>query len=289
MHTRPPFCAVVIAVLVLVGPESVAQTLGKLRDAVRKPNSQESSRKKKRSVDEDSPSLSFGVLFGSSDDDDGGGLDQLAGKMFFAAASSPFVVPRAMLGDEGDDAYYPKHPYANASCGIVFDDEAPGAHDSLLVFQSAYGTNFAELDHAHGRIFGDTTNRLGIDSEFFYRREDLPVGDDDLWHGDFNFTYRFAQNELWQFRAGLGVNWLSDRFGAEAGFNTTYGVEWFPRDPIIVSGLIDWGRLGSSSLFHFRSTIGATHNGWGVFTGFDYLKIGDAEIPAWINGIEYRF
>lgn len=289
---------IIFAIVSLAATQShsvCAQTLNELRSAVRKPASDAPPKKKhsrKRSDDCDSPSIGAGITYsfsGNDDDDDDDSSESLTGQLFLAAASTPFVVPRAMLGDDGKSGFYPDHPYDNDSCGIVFEEAAPGAHDSLLVFQSSYGTNFGDLDHGHGRLFGDTGSRLGLDTEVFYRREQLATGDDEIWHGDFNVTYRFAQNESWQFRAGLGVNWLSDRFDTDAGFNTTYGFEWFPQDPVVVSTLIDWGRLGESSVFHLRSTIGATHNGWGVFTGFDYLKIGKADIPAWINGVEFRF
>ena len=91
------------------------------------------------------------------------------------------------------------------------------------------------------------------------------------------------------FGLAVGVNWLADEFGSDAGFNTTYGVEWFPRDPWVLASTMDWGRIGDSSVLHFRNTVGFTHNGWGVFTGHDYQSVGGVKINAWVNGIEYRF
>ena len=267
MQSRCFLCGVFIAGLTLLTSVAVGQTLDEARKAVRKPKPSKSSSTRRRAVDPDQPSITagFGIagskkkhhpfasLSVGSDDDEP--LDNLAGRIFLAAASSPFVVPRAMLGDDGKKGFYPDYPYHNASCGIVFKEESPGVHNSLIVLQTMYGTDFDQLDHANGRLFADMDVRLGIDTEFFYRREDLPAGNDELWHGDFNMTWRFAQNEHWQLRAGLGVNWLADRFDTNAGLNTTYGFEWFPRDPIVVSSLIDWGRVGSSSVFHFRSTV----------------------------------
>lgn len=264
-----------------------AQTLNGIRNEVREPARPSANvaplatAKKKRPKRKSARHADF--------DDDDNPVGDLVGNMFLAAASAPFVVPRAALHDEGGPGYYPDYPYDANAQGLVFDEAPPGVHSSLIVLQADYGTDLDSLSHAHGRLFGDMALRLGFDTEFYYRNEDLTAGNDDLWNGDFNLTWRFAQNEFWQFRAGLGVNWLHDQFGSDAGFNSTYSVEWFPTDPMVLASQLDWGRVGDSSLLHFRSTVGVTHNGWGLFTGYDYLKIGRSKIHAWVNGLEYRF
>ena len=272
----------------LSATQAVGQTLSGMRSEAREPRRASAPaprRTKNRSRSSYDPYC----------DDDDNGLDDLAGQLvgyaFLAAASTPFVVPRAALDDDGDPAWYPDYPYDAQHAGMVFDENLPGVHNSLIVLQADYGADFDDLNHAHGRLFGDISQRIGFDSEFYYRHENVATanGNDELWNGDVNFTYRFAQNEFWQFRAGLGVNWLHDRIGTEAGFNTTYGVEYFPQDPWVLGSVIDWGRIGSTSLFHYRGTVGWTHNGWGVFTGYDYLGLGGEKIHAWINGVEYRF
>jgi hypothetical protein len=101
--------------------------------------------------------------------------------------------------------------------------------------------------------------------------------------------YRFAQNENWQFRAGLGMNWLADRYGSDQGFNSTYTIDWFPEDPWMYSGSLDLGTLGDATLVHLRNTIGVTREGWGIFTGHDYFRIGHVSTSTWINGIEFRY
>ena len=213
----------------------------------------------------------------------------MAGQVFLAGASLPFLGPRRALDDTGEPGYFPRYPYRKHDGSLLLDSSRRGAHSSLVVVQGDYGLNFDSLTQFHGRVFGDIKGRFGFDGEFFYRREELRPGSDRLWHGDMNLTYRFAQSEHLQFRAGLGVNWLTDDFDTNAGFNTPYGVEWFPAEPWSVTGSLDWGRIGSTSLLHLRNTIGVTKRGWGVFTGYDYLSIGDDRIHSWINGIEYRF
>ncbi|MCA9064960.1 MAG: hypothetical protein KDA96_17940 [Planctomycetaceae bacterium] len=203
--------------------------------------------------------------------------------------SSPFIVPRYLLEDEGTTALFPDYPYDGQLTAMTFDLNAPGIQDRTWIFQADTGTNFDGLLKTHGRLIADTNSRFGIDSEFYHWYERFNGGSDPLWTGDVNLVYRFAQSETWQFRAGLGMNWLADHLGAEAGINATYSAEWFPRDPWFYSGSIDWGRLGDSSLFHVRNTVGVTHNGWGVFTGHDYFHMSNLDTHAWINGLEFRY
>lgn len=224
----------------------------------------------------------------SACDDDAG--ETVFGKLFFAGVTSPFWAPHQALSDDLSLAgCFPEHPYDEADGSLLPDKSPRGAHDSLIVLQGQYGDDFDRLIHANGRLLMEHSSRFGIDSEFFYRNEQLPNSHDELWTGDFNVTYRFAQSEHWQFRTGLGANWLTYRGDAESGINFTYGADWFPQDPWVFTGVIDWGRIGDAGLFHARTTAGVSHHGWGLFTGYDFFEIGDQEIHAWINGVELRF
>ena len=223
--------------------------------------------------------------------DDGDSLaDDLFGIGFLAAlvgVSSPFWAPPHLLGDDGEKGFYPDHPYDDAVGGLLHDKSPSGAHDTLVVLQGQYGDDFGGVSHANGRLIVESAWRLGIDTEFNYRHEDGSPSD-DLWTGDFNVTWRFAQSEPLQFRTGVGFNWLTDRQDEDYGFNFTYGADLFPGDPWVLSSTIDWGRLGDATLFHNRTTIGVTQNGWGLYTGYDYFNVGGAGLHAWINGIELR-
>lgn len=227
--------------------------------------------------------------------DDNNGIKDALGKLVLiagtAAVAAPFLVPRAVLGDEGQRAVYPDYPYDHdgRTAAVCYDESLQGAHHSLIVLQAAYGPDLVDVNHFQGRIFGDLDLRLGFDSETSYFTENTSTGTDEFWRGDVNLTWRFAQNEHWQFRAGLGVNWMHDSRGGEAGINGTYNIEWFPADPWVLSSSLDIGSLGSSGLLHTRNTIGLTRNGWGVFTGHDYFKLDSTSLHTWITGVEYRF
>jgi len=58
---------------------------------------------------------------------------------------------------------------------------------------------------------------------------------------------------------------------------------------MFVSATLDLGSLGDASRVHGRAVVGVTRNGRGVYTGYDGLRIGDAKIHSWVNGIEYRY
>lgn len=282
---------VLIAIIApgLFVPNIHAQSLARVRQKVQ--HSSGSSPSRNRVKSSGGRRSDYGGTADSVCDDDDNPFEELLGYAFLAAASAPFVVPRVALDDNGETGYFADYPYDHDGGvkNVAYEPNLAGLHRSTFVIQGSFGQDFNDLSNAQGRIFGDYRSRWGIDSEFYYRHENTRGGNDELWNGDFNLTYRFAQNENWQFRAGVGVNWLTDEFDSDAGINSTYSVEWFPGDPYVLTGLIDWGRIGDTSLFHFRTTAGITHNGWGTFTGYDVTRISDETIHAWINGIEYRF
>ncbi len=220
------------------------------------------------------------------------GLTELSNKVILAALSSPFTIPRAVVTDADWNAIeFPVFPYSEdrtSPLGDLFGDTEPS--DWQTVLRGQYGDDFDGLSHASGRLLLDNWTRFGIDTEFFYRHEDLPAsGSDQLWTGDANIVYTFAKGELGQFRTGIGVNWLAGAGQSDSGFNFTYGGELYPAEPFVITGDIDWGRIGDASLFHGRANIGITRNGWGLFTGYDYFSIGKTDLHSWINGFELRF
>ncbi len=238
-----------------------------------------------------------GSYFGSSDCEDDEG-DSLTGQLFGMGllgagfvATSPFWAPYSALNDEySRDAWFPKHPYRASDGAVVYDESIRGSHDWLTVLQGQHGTDFDDMMLWNGRAIIEHKSRWGIDTEFNYRQEELAGGGhDELWNGDFNITFRFAQSENWLFRAGAGVNWLHDRGETENGFNFTYGAEWFPVKPLVFTGTMDLGKISGDGLLHLRTTAGITTNGFGFYTGYDYFRISNNGISSWINGIELRF
>jgi hypothetical protein len=132
-------------------------------------------------------------------------------------------------------------------------------------------------------VLWDTASRWGIDSQFDYLREDRAgAANDQLWLGDANVVYRFAQSPQLQMRTGLGVNWMSDTEGTDLGFNFTYGGDLFIAKPWIVSAEIDWGWLGNAGLFRGRTTLGVHLHRWEFYTGYEYLDVGRTQRTAFL-------
>lgn len=283
-----------LAVLCAIVTPSWAGDLAKMRGDLHSDSGSKSSSESKSSSSKSSSRSndSYGSSFDNDDDSDSL-TSQLAGAgllMGLAGIASPFWLPHEMLGDNYyRNGYFPRHPYEHFDGALTHDHDIEGTHDTAVLLQGVIGSDLSDMLVLNGRALVEHRTRFGIDTEFNYRRENLATSHDSLYHGDFNVTYRFAQSEHWLLRAGLGVNWLTTQGDAEAGFNFTYGVDWFPVEPVVVSGVIDWGRVGGAGLFHGRTTVGFTQKGWGAFTGYDYFRISDSGSHTWINGIELRF
>ena len=152
------------------------------------------------------------------DDDD----DVSWGHFYLAAATSPFWLPRAMLGDDSfDAATFARYPYLHGIDGYMSTKHQRAADEYpwLLRLRAEYLSDLNNLSRLGGQVLFDTSTRFGIDSEFNYHTENLGSGmRDHLWTGDANIVFRFAQSRKVQMRTGVGLNWLSDTVGGESGF-----------------------------------------------------------------------
>ena len=228
------------------------------------------------------------------DDDDGGVSLWFTGYV----VTSPWWVPAAMLGDDYvEPSYFARHPYAPTEAGPNYygymmkglNQPTPG-YDWAGRVSGDFGTDFDSMATVTGKILLENTSRFGLDSQFDFRHQDLGGGmSDELWTGDFNIVYRFAQNDMVQMRSGVGFNFLSDTLGSDMGINFTYGGDIMLGDPWVLSTELDLGTLGEASVTHFRTTIGAVWHGVEVYTGYDYYEVGDADTSSMISGVRIWF
>ncbi|MCE9544747.1 MAG: hypothetical protein K8T25_04405 [Planctomycetia bacterium] len=269
-------------------------TLGQLRDEVRSPSSSSSSsssgNSSSSSCDDDDSFLGslVGSLFEGIFDEEG---DDGSGSVLWHMIIAPWEIPHDLAGDNFQiPAYLPKFPYEPHSNDPDVPSNSPftkcwGGH-----VRGEYADNFDNVSRIGGRIVLEHNSRFGIDSECNYWRENLGGGlHDQLWTGDVNLVFRFAQNEHLAMRSGLGMNWLSDPLRTDNGWNFTYGVDFFPRKPWVLSADIDWGRLGARSLFHGRATAGVTIRHAEVYVGYDYYDVGDISINGAVAGVGFWF
>ena len=253
----------------------------------------------------------------------------IAGVMTGAyVVSSPFWLPRVLMHDDNAiEAHFPRFPYDNTPGYLVSDAWLSGfTAEKVLAETLAEGTgsptgptespngslvtlsidsstrrwagqfradaadNFDHLTGIGGELILETTSRWGFDTKFQYLTERLPGGDDDhLTIGDCNLIYRFAQSPRAQMRMGLGANWLNDSTRTDLGFNFTYGGDWFPCRPWVLSTAIDWGTLGHAGLFRFRATAGVILNRFESYVGYEYLDIGTTQSKFLIGGVRVWF
>jgi hypothetical protein len=230
---------------------------------------------------------SFDPTFDQSNDDDSTYTWAVLA-MGGIAATTPFWVPFVLTGDRyAETGPFVAYPYKDGAIGNMLTASTPSTEGFPWCLQA--NTNYAENFSGTRRIDAgfqlEGANRLGIDSELNYWREAVtPEWTRNLWTGNANLLFRFAQCEWLQTRVGIGCNWLDDGGDNDYGFNFTYKADVFLRDPVIISGELDWGTLGDETLFHPRITLGTHWRRAELFIGCDYFDIGSTQATSMIVG-----
>ena len=206
--------------------------------------------------------------------------------------SLPFTVPQMIFEDNDTSGAFIKYPFARAHDGNMVINPFPGegAESSHLRLRLDYGDNFRDQQKISTHFLFESRNRLGVDASFDYLRESISLGDhDQLWMGDVNLIWRFAQSERAQMRVGLGMNWLRDPGGSQEGINFTYGGDFYFKESRVLSADLDWGRLGKVGLFRFRTTYGRQIGRAKLYLGHEYLSVGDFQHHYFITGMSFDF
>jgi hypothetical protein len=209
------------------------------------------------------------------------------------AASAPFLGPAKLIEDDyASPAFFPRYPYQMPLDGhLMIDPYVPRKPRTWAGrIQAEYGGDFEDLTALNGGVLLETSMRFGIDSwAHYYSQQVAPGRSDHLLLGDTNLLFRFAQSPKVEMRTGVGFNWLTDDIGSEFGFNFTYGGDWYPINPLIVSSELDWGQVGHASLFHARATVGVQYHRGELYVGYDYLDVGNAQLDSWVTGLRFWF
>lgn len=285
-------CMFIITSLLLAPRNASAQgALSQIREDVRTQSSQSKSSEEKsasRHKNRKRCNHSYGC-----DCEDDSLFGSLLGKALFYAVGSPFWAPPKMVKDDYSSAgYFSEYPYQDGIDGymmiVPWLPLEPSSYS--LQARTEYGDDFDSVSRIGSRILLDTTTRFGVDSEVNYWRESIGSGRyDDLWTGDANLVFRFAQSTRLQMRTGLGMNWIADDLGSDIGFNFTYQGDFFPRKPWVISAELDLGRIGEATLCHGRITTGVQWRRAEVFIGYDYYELGTTELNGLASGLRWRF
>lgn len=265
-------------ILLIVVPVD-AGDLGNINEAVKEESSgsddSHSGRQKKRRRHRDHDC-----------DDDSSFFADLLGPPILFTVSSPWWLPAAAVGDDySQTAAFSSYPYADDHSGyLLFDfEEAVQQEGAGFRLSTEYADDFSGLQRIGNRLQLDSQSRFGLDTEWNYWREEIATGYDEIWTGDANLVFRFAQSETAQFYTGLGMNWLGGS-ESDVGFNFTYGFDWFPAKPWVIRSVLDAGTLGSADLYHNKTTVGLCYQHVELYTGYDILHIGDTNLQGFVAG-----
>jgi hypothetical protein len=240
------------------------------------------------------PNSSYGSGFSTTGDPE---MDMALGTVAVfaagAAAITPFVGPMKLLDDKitKNGHFFPYPYYDPGGDGYIVQNARPGLTQPWSVrLDVEYMETFDRLDNMGGHLLLDTASRVGLEASLEHLEERLSGGGrDEMSVGDWNLVWRFAQGTWGEFHTGLGMNWLNDGGGANLGFNFTYGADLFPVKPWIISSSLDWGTLGRTELFRFRSTAGLEFHGVETYVGYEYTDIGRGHWNGLIGGLRFWF
>ncbi|MBL8795914.1 MAG: hypothetical protein JNM56_18575, partial [Planctomycetia bacterium] len=167
--------------------------------------------------------------------------------------------------------------------------ERPGRAWSGRVFVEE-SNDFDGLNRVNGQVLIESCSRFGFQAGWSYLREELDCGcHDELWLGDATLTFLFAQSDRVQLRTGLGCRWLTDGSDSDFGVNFLYGGDFYPAKPLVISTAIDLGNLGSAFVIHGRATAGIIWSRFELFGGYDWLRIGSADLHGPVLGVRLWF
>lgn len=208
-----------------------------------------------------------------------------------AVVFSPILVPHLLLADDFSEyGQFLRFPYDDRSGYIKKSGWAEGTRPFAVRLDVEYAETFDRLQSFNGHLLVETAPRIGLAASVNHLEERLlGGGHDQLQIGDCNLVYRFAQDDWAEFRAGFGVNWLSDSCGTNLGFNFTYAADLYPKKPWVLSAVIDCGTLGDTGLFRFRTTSGIVIHGIETYAGYEYTDIGRTHWNGLIAGLRFWF
>ncbi|MGD0518297.1 MAG: hypothetical protein ABSA26_12250 [Thermoguttaceae bacterium] len=212
--------------------------------------------------------------------------DQMAGKKFAEAPQSEdlSIYPRT---EKPPDAAAQDQNLVPGYMNIL---PMPFSKTWACQIQTDYIDNFDDLTGVSGKLIFETTSRWGCQASIHAFCEDLHDSKyDRLTLGDCNLIYRFAQHPRGQMRMGIGANWMTDPIQTDWGFNFTYGGDFFPCKPWVISAEIDWGTLGRAGLFRFRTTTGLIIRNFETYVGYEYSDIGTTQDNFFVTGLRIWF
>ena len=187
--------------LMAIAADTNAQhgVLQEARDEVREPKPAENPTGEQPPVDRDDLRKPWEPY--KEEDDFGAMIGHLLAYGFVGAgvvATAPLWGPAVWVGDGYvETCRFAAYPNEGGMCGYMHLPAARGDTKFWSLRARVEGAdNFDGLQRMGTHVLVESAIRFGLDSTFNYYRESLESGvHDDLWTGDANVVFRFAQSE----------------------------------------------------------------------------------------------
>lgn len=223
------------------------------------------------------------------------------GKLGMQLFIAPVSMPIAVLEDEYIfSSRFVQYPYARGWKGSMqispltneLEGKVPATWERMFSFRTSIeaGSNFNGLNRFGGTFLIDSMTRFGIGGSLHYYEEKKDrFSPDQLWLGDVELLYRFAQSEDTQFRVGVGTRFLHDNLKTDWGINFIYGFEVFPKRPWTIGGQLELGTLGEASVIRATGKVGRNWKHGEFYMGYDFLRIGKVRLDGPMLGLRVWF
>lgn len=204
----------------------------------------------------------FGTLFGRID-----WLSPLSDAAPIDPTDETVIVRAENLGLFPDWGAAPDYQITLVRGGV------PQLFGSRARLRGEYGDEFDDVKRIRGQMLLNLIgNHIGIDAsvDSWEDKRPRPQALGDFWTGDANVVYSMGAQRV-AMRGGVGASWVHIN-DLDVGYNFTYGADLFLTRPWLMSAEVDWGKINSDKLFHWRATVGLQLLRFEVYVGYDSYK-----------------
>ncbi len=156
-------------------------------------------------------------------------------------------------------------------------------------FWATAGSDFDGITSGGIGLLLQAPASFGLDASVTMLRESSGDYRDHLWVGDVNVVYEVLSRGDLRGRVGVGVNWLSDSWGSDSGFNLTAGLDLRLTNRLTLSAEGDVGNLGDAAFLHGRVSLSRRFETCELMLGADHFDFGGAQVNSVFTGIQVRF
>jgi hypothetical protein len=193
---------------------------------------------------------------------------------------------------------YARYPYANGHDGYLVPREIEVAYDGTIVrplatrphdyavqltLEAGYLDSVARVGPSLRLL---TPSRVEVETRFALLHESLeqvapgePTSDASSL-GASHLSYRLGEGVAGLLRFGIGMRYMVDDLGADAGFDMLVSAELFVGRPFVLTLELTGGTLGEAVVFAPRAQLGVMLGRCELFASYEHLVIGEVELPA---------